>query len=161
MSEEVAQQTQPLEQPLDQPLVLQVTVIDELGRVVHELVCSPEQLQANVPQGCRLVGGAAGGDWWDGAVWRHKPEPPAPQAQWDWKLLCWVMDSAQAADAAWRDVRLERDARLAATDWRVVRAIERGQALSLEWQIYRQALREITAQTDPQNIHWPELPKEE
>ncbi|KGH27765.1 phage tail assembly chaperone [Comamonas testosteroni] len=153
MSAEVEQQ--------DQPLVLQVTVVDELGRVVHELVCSPDQLQANVPQGCRVVDGVSGGDWWDGAVWRHKPEPPSPHAQWDWKSLCWVMDSAQAADAAWRDVRLERDARLAATDWRVVRAIERGQALSLEWQIYRQALREITTQTDPQNIHWPELPKEE
>ena len=153
MSAEVEQQAE--------PLVLQVTVVDELGRVVHELVCSPDQLQANVPQGCRVVDGASGGDWWDGVAWRHKPEPPGPHAQWDWKSLDWVRDGAQAVDAAWRDVRLERDARLAATDWRVVRAIEQGQALSLEWQIYRHALREITTQTDPQNIHWPELPKEE
>lgn len=155
MNEEVAQHAQ----PLDQPLVLQVTVIDEIGRVVHELVCSPEQLQANVPQGCRVVDGAAGGDWWDGAAWQSKPAQPGPHAQWDWDSLQWMTDSTQATATDWRDVRLERDMRLAATDWRVMRAIEQGQALSPEWQAYRQALRDITDQPDPTNITWPARPE--
>ena len=55
-------------------------------------------------------------------------------------------------------MRTRRDALLAATDWRVVQAMEQGQPLAPDWQAYRQALRDITHQQDPQHIIWPAEP---
>ena len=69
--------------------------------------------------------------------------------------LAWVnFDST----AAWAAVRAKRDALLAATDWVSVRAFELGQTVPEAWATYRQALRDITEQTDPFCISWPALP---
>lgn len=56
------------------------------------------------------------------------------------------------------ETRVRRNALLAATDWRVARANESGVPLAQEWVDYRQALRDITDQTDPWNVQWPEEP---
>ena len=56
-------------------------------------------------------------------------------------------------------VRSERDAKLAATDWRVTRAYEEGQPVQSAWLVYRQALRDVTAQPGfPTQVEWPEQP---
>ncbi|MGE3596629.1 MAG: tail fiber assembly protein [Dehalococcoidia bacterium] len=78
-----------------------------------------------------------------GAVVDYVPEPPAPPS----------------AETLWKLVRAERDRRLSECDWRVMRAIERGDTPPIEWLEYRQALRDVTKQDDPQAIRWPEVPE--
>ena len=54
----------------------------------------------------------------------------------------------------WVDIREERNERLDDTDWRASSDL----TLSDEWKNYRQALRDITTQSDPYNITWPTPP---
>lgn len=58
-------------------------------------------------------------------------------------------------DAAWADVRRERNARLADCDWT---QLPDAPVDAASWATYRQELRDITTQTDPFNIIWPEEP---
>lgn len=140
---------------------MHVTVIDADGRPLHEYMGPAEHLAVNVPKGCLWVVGAQMGDWWSDGQWNCRPEPVSPHAKWCWALLQWQLDETEAQQHAWQEVRSERNQRLQATDWRVVRAAEQGLELHPQWQSYRQALRDVTSQPDPQNIHWPEIPKED
>ncbi len=54
----------------------------------------------------------------------------------------------------WIKVRRKRDSLLEETDWRASSDL----TLSDDWKTYRQALRDITTQTDPYNISWPTEP---
>ena len=54
----------------------------------------------------------------------------------------------------WVNVRSERDLKLQETDWRASSDL----TLSDDWKTYRQALRDITTQSDPDNITWPTEP---
>ena len=58
------------------------------------------------------------------------------------------------AEAAER-VRADRDSKLAKTDWRAGSDL----TLSTEWATYRQALRDVPAQSGfPHNVTWPDEP---
>ena len=62
-------------------------------------------------------------------------------------------------DAAWTKLRAERDAKLAASDWIVVKSYEAGEPVPQFWVDYRQALRDLPANTvDPFNPVWPQEP---
>jgi hypothetical protein len=61
-------------------------------------------------------------------------------------------------DQQWVIVKQKRDFFLQESDWRVVKATDTGVPLSQEWKDYRQALRDITLQSDPFNITWPIAP---
>ena len=54
----------------------------------------------------------------------------------------------------WEGVRGERNMRLSFTDWRAGSDL----TLSDEWKTYRQALRDVPTQSDPDNITWPTEP---
>ena len=54
----------------------------------------------------------------------------------------------------WKNVRADRNRKLAETDYLALN----DQNLSAEMTTYRQALRDITTQSDPDNITWPEKP---
>tara|TARA_R100000781_G_scaffold97208_1_gene61085 strand:+ start:1827 stop:2261 length:435 start_codon:yes stop_codon:yes gene_type:complete len=54
----------------------------------------------------------------------------------------------------WENVRNQRNAKLKKTDWRASSDL----TLSDAWKTYRQALRDITTQSDPYNITWPTEP---
>jgi hypothetical protein len=56
--------------------------------------------------------------------------------------------------AKWHDVRFQRNLKLQETDWRASSDL----TLSDAWKTYRQALRDITTQSDPFNITWPVAP---
>jgi len=59
----------------------------------------------------------------------------------------------------WADIRSERNGLLAETDWVVVKAQEAGEAVPAAWATYRQALRDLPANTaDPANPVWPTKP---
>ena len=54
----------------------------------------------------------------------------------------------------WKDIRNQRNSKLQDTDWRASSDL----TLSDAWKTYRQALRDITTQSDPFNITWPTEP---
>jgi hypothetical protein len=56
----------------------------------------------------------------------------------------------------WADIRARRDDLLSQSDWM---AMPDSPAISSAWTTYRQALRDITTQSDPTNITWPTKPE--
>ena len=74
------------------------------------------------------------------------------EAAWDAQEAEWA---ASADDRKAEEVRKERDAKLFSTDWRASSDL----TLSTEWSTYRQALRDVPAQSGfPNDITWPEEP---
>lgn len=77
------------------------------------------------------------------------------EAEWD------ASESAFESEAAVRqlkDVRSNRDALLAACDWTQLPDAPLTNTQTADWASYRQALRDITTQSDPFNIEWPVAP---
>lgn len=75
------------------------------------------------------------------------------EAAWAAEQAAWAAgaDSRKAGE-----VRSERSAKLAATDWTQITDATADKAL---WATYRQALRDITAQSGfPNNVVWPDAP---
>ena len=63
-------------------------------------------------------------------------------------------------DQKWADIRLERNKLLTESDWVVVKAKETHANASIpsDWVDYRTELRDITKQSDPDDITWPTKP---
>lgn len=137
-------------------------VVDGAGFVVSVLHLADGEAPVGLPSGCTAVVAPAEvrADlcmWWDGAQVHYLPPQP-PGTRFCPSSKTWVSTESEAD--AWVTVRMQRDALLQATDWRVLRAHEQGVQLASAWIAYRQALRDITQQPDPQNIVWPEVPAE-
>lgn len=64
-------------------------------------------------------------------------------------------DMAAAPAARWEAVRIERNARLAASDWT---QLPDAPVDAAAWAEYRQELRDITSQEDPFKLVWPSEP---
>ena len=60
----------------------------------------------------------------------------------------------------WADIRTRRNRELTESDWVIVKAKEEHINTSIDsnWTDYRTALRDITKQSDPDNITWPTKP---
>jgi hypothetical protein len=59
----------------------------------------------------------------------------------------------------WKELRKERNRRLAECDWVVIRATSTDTPVPEEWKTYMQALRDLPANTeDPVNPVWPAIP---
>ena len=59
----------------------------------------------------------------------------------------------------WKELRQERDKRLAECDWVVIRATSTDTPIPEEWKVYMQALRDLPSTTeDPANPVWPAQP---
>ena len=69
-----------------------------------------------------------------------------------------INDKIAELDAAepMRLLREERDERLLETDW--TQNADVPNSTKTKWQAYRQALRDITTQSDPFNVTWPTEP---
>ena len=63
-------------------------------------------------------------------------------------------------DQKWADIRTERNRLLTESDWVVVKAKETHANASIpsDWVDYRTELRDITKQSDPDDITWPTKP---
>lgn len=57
----------------------------------------------------------------------------------------------------WDDVRRAREGLLVESDWRIQRAEDQGDDAA-PLRSYRRALRDITKQSDPNNVEWPAKP---
>jgi hypothetical protein len=60
-------------------------------------------------------------------------------------------------DAQWTSVRTEQRQKLYESDW-TCSVVDNVPPNRDEWVTYRQALRDVTLQTDPFNIEWPVRP---
>ena len=59
----------------------------------------------------------------------------------------------------WKNLREERNTRLAEVDWVVIRAFSMNTPVTDEWKTYMQALRDLPSTTeDPANPVWPIQP---
>ena len=68
-------------------------------------------------------------------------------------------ETAAQREVAFDALRRVRDNMLVDTDWVVVKAQEAGEAVPAAWANYRQALRDLPANTsDPANPAWPTKP---
>jgi hypothetical protein len=80
--------------------------------------------------------------------------PTAPYMDWDEAGVCWVPN----IERAWVAVRAERNKRLTASDWSTLADVPMSDETRAAWMAYRQALRDVTSQTDPLAIEWPVPP---
>ena len=67
-------------------------------------------------------------------------------------------DIQNEIDNQWGNVRARRNIDLVASDWTQVLDSPFTEEQKELWRLYRQALRDITLQTDPFNINWPIKP---
>lgn len=90
----------------------------------------------------------------DGAF-QEIPERPSLYHNWIPTTKSWALDEVRA----WRDIRGRRDKLLAGSDWAILPDVPLSEVQKAEVKTYRQALRDITEQSDPGNILWPERPE--
>lgn len=95
---------------------------------------------------------------YDRAQSKFVPLPPRPSMHHYWEGDRFV-DRATPQER-WAQIREARSKLLSVSDWTVVASMERGQQLPQSIRAYRQALRDITKQSDPYNIQWPAPPAE-
>ena len=67
------------------------------------------------------------------------------------------MDAIRHRDVPWARVRNRRNNMLKDLDW--TQGMDVPTAIREKWATYRQALREVTNQPDPENITWPTRPE--
>jgi hypothetical protein len=89
----------------------------------------------------------------DGAL-AEKPAQPSPNHVFDYTTKQWV--DPRTAETQWPVVRAQRNARLSASDWTQLPDVPL--ATKEAWAAYRQALRDVTLQSDPFAIDWPVAP---
>ena len=76
--------------------------------------------------------------------------------KWDGSKIIKDDDALTAYQTAekWKRIRSDRNVRLAETDYLALK----DNTLSADMKTYRQALRDVPKQTDPDNITWPSKP---
>lgn len=130
------------------------TVVTSDGEVVRH---GKAEVLPEPPQGClRLIGVLPPNapSYWDGEVFILKPPPPSAHHIFDYTTKQWV--DPRTEQTQWPVVRSQRNALLSASDWTQLPDVPL--ATKETWAAYRQALRDITDQSDPFNIVWPVQP---
>jgi hypothetical protein len=79
---------------------------------------------------------------------------PGLTYKYDYVTNTWK--DTRTKEEMWKDVRLDRDVLLKTSDWTQMPDV--AIATKSAWATYRQQLRDITTQTDPFNITWPQPP---
>ena len=63
-------------------------------------------------------------------------------------------------ESQWAKIRSQRNSLLQSCDWTQLPDVPFVEQARQEWATYRQALRDVTNQTDPYNIVWPVTPND-
>lgn len=89
----------------------------------------------------------------------HNVEPSIELVDGVWTQI-WVLvaHTAEDIERQWANIRSERDQRLSECDWTQLSDAPLTNVETADWGSYRQALRDITTQSNPFNIQWPEKP---
>lgn len=127
------------------------------GQIVKTGVCSDEDL---ILQGNNVIEGIADDSTQyivNGYI-VSLPLKPNQYCAFNYITYQWV--DLRTPETQWPIVRSERNIKLQNSDWTdTASAPERlGQELYNQWQTYRQALRDVTNQSDPFDITWPTPP---
>ena len=94
--------------------------------------------------------------YWDGSGMVEKPDQPSPDHFWNIGSVSWELDT----DAINARFRAERDRLLSLSDWTQFSDSPLTDAKKQEWATYRQALRDLPANTtDAANPVWPTEPE--
>ena len=125
------------------------------GEVIRYGVCEENALpnQANEGEDV-IVGEFCGSQYVEDGALVNMPECPTQHHTFDYTTKQWV--DPRTEQTQWPVVRSQRNALLSASDWTQLPDVPL--ATKETWAIYRQALRDITEQTDPFNINWPVRP---
>ena len=83
------------------------------------------------------------------------PPQPSPHHVFDYTTKQWI--DPRTPETEWLLVRAKRDRLIAATDWTQLPDVPL--TTKEMWANYRQALRDVTLQSDPFNIVWPTAPQ--
>ena len=104
----------------------------------------------------------ANGDFYSGIEWLDSGQTKPTETEINNKIS--ELNSAEAM----RLLREERNVLLSETDWVTVRSIDTGVAISNDWKTYRQALRDLPANSTPSldsnfdldfsSVTWPTKP---
>lgn len=98
-----------------------------------------------------------------GGEWGSMNHVPVPDTL-DWTTVSWngselIEDPLKIQaklDAAWTQLRAERNRRLAASDWTQLLDTHLSQDAKASWSSYRQELRDLPDEvTDPTQVEWP------
>jgi hypothetical protein len=84
------------------------------------------------------------------------PHPPNRFCRFHWPSQQW--QDPRHVEGEWRQVRQQRNQLLLGSDWTQLPDVPLGTKNA--WTRYRQALRDITQQSDPFEIVWPARPSE-
>lgn len=76
----------------------------------------------------------------------------------EWRVQTAIEAEAAEIDARWRRIRSRRNELLSACDWTQLPDAKLGPVAKREWADYRQELRDITRQPDPDAVTWPQRP---
>lgn len=82
------------------------------------------------------------------------PRSPGDTYTYDYSTFTWK--DSRTLDKVWESVKLKRVELLSLSDWTQMPDV--AIATKTNWATYRQALRDITNQSDPYNIVWPVPP---
>ena len=83
-----------------------------------------------------------------------KSQRPAYPTHWSNTSMCWV--DLRTLEDCMSVTRVKRDQLLLSCDWTQLPDVP--QAIQTAWVAYRQALRDVTTQTDQRNVLWPSVP---
>jgi hypothetical protein len=70
----------------------------------------------------------------------------------------WTSVQSGKTPEQWLVIRGLRNSKLSSCDWTMLSDVPLAPSVKTEWETYRQALRDITDQSDPFNITWPTPP---
>ena len=65
---------------------------------------------------------------------------------------------AEETNQKWQNIRSQRNSLLSESDWTQLPDSPLTPEKKTEWSVYRQELRDVTSQSDPNNIIWPIKP---
>jgi hypothetical protein len=96
-------------------------------------------------------------------VFQNLAEGELVEIDGEWSRQWVVTDAtpeqlAERTEQQWSNIRAQRNHRLTACDWTQLPDAPLTDTKAANWGSYRQALRDITNQSDPFNIEWPVPP---
>ena len=128
----------------------------ETGRILHEAHYADGDLPAEALASHKRfdLDGDPCAYYIENSALKRKPPQPSPHHTFDYTTKQWV--DPRTPETEWPLVRAKRDRLLLASDWTQLPDVPL--ATKEAWAVYRQALRDVTIQSDPFNIVWPESP---
>jgi hypothetical protein len=123
------------------------------GEVLYDGVGDNPEIMETAEIGI-LLGERHGQGWLSGNTYNPLPSPPSSHHRFNYTTKQWA--DPRTPDTEWPLVRAKRNILLQQSDWTQLPDVPL--ETKETWAVYRQALRDVTDQSDPFNIVWPAAP---